>query len=112
MAELIDELKKQITFLEEKLSMYEDEQLEKQGYFAYKKYVRQQIEVLSTFKLKDEIIKNPKDDKYYDRVKAIGEGIQEMILGLKNLKSELKIGVNEDKNDSTPFIETVAETRK
>lgn len=97
--------------LENKLALYEDEQLERKGYFAYKKYVKQQIEVLADFKLKDEITKNPKDDKFYDRVKAIGEGLQEMILGLKNLKSELKISASEDADDK-PFIETVAQTRK
>jgi len=63
------------------------------------------------FRLKEEITKSPKDDKYYDRVKAVGEDLKEMILGLKNLKSELKIGDNET-DDDTPFIETIAETRR
>lgn len=96
--------------LESRLALYEDGRLENRGYIAYKKYVHQQIEVLADFKLKDEITKNPKDDKFYDRVKAIGEGLAEMILGLKNLKTELKISKDED--DDKPFIETVAQTRK
>lgn len=98
--------------LEQRLSIYENENLEKQGFFALKRYVTQQIKMLSEFELETEIKKTVKDDKYYDRVKAIGGDLKEMIVGLKNLKSELKISKQDEEDDNTPFIETIAQSRK
>lgn len=90
-------MKRQLEVALQKIDMYENEDLEKEGYYAYKGLVQQQIEVVKDFKLKDEITKNPKDDKYYDRVKAIGEGLKSMLTDLKVLKIDLKINPKEEK---------------
>lgn len=69
----------------------ETDDLEKEGYYALKAYVQQQIEIIREFKLKEEITKNPKEDKYYERVKAIGEELKKMINDLSALRLDLKI---------------------
>lgn len=93
-------LKRQIEVLNQKISVYEDEDLEKEGYYALKFWVRQQVNIVKDFKLDDEIKKNPKDDKFYDRVKALGEGLKGSITDLKILRSELRISQKEDFEDN------------
>jgi hypothetical protein len=94
-------LKQQLYVAMQKLSVYEDEGLEKDGYYAFKFWVRQQIDIVKNFKLKDEITKNPKEDKFYDRVKAIGEGLKDAITGLKALRTELRITQKDDADDES-----------
>lgn len=106
----IENLKKQVSVLEQKLALYEKDPV-KRGYFSLVNIVNQQINILNQFNLKDEIGSNPKEDKQYDRVKAIWEGLKEMIIDLRNLRIELKIS-EEDKEDETPFIESIAQQRK
>jgi hypothetical protein len=89
-SELRNEQQK-VKVLEQKLAIYENEDLEREGYFALKGYIKQQVDFIKEFKLKDEISKNPKDEKFYDRVKSIGEGLKGMLTDLNTLKSELKI---------------------
>lgn len=96
--------------LEEKVLYYESDHT-KRGYFSLSRIVGQQINLLNSFNLREEIIKNPKDDKYYDRVKTIWEGLKTMILDLKELKVQLKIG-DEQSEDDVNFIETIAQQRK
>jgi hypothetical protein len=91
-----DNLKREKEILIQKLDVYENENLEKEGYYVLKSWIKQQIDIIKDCKLKDEIGKNPKDDKYYDRVKALGEDLQKMITGLNALRTELKITVKDD----------------
>lgn len=104
----IDHLQKENDVLKQKLALYEDDDLEKEGYYALKGLVKQQVDIVKEFKLKEEISKNPKDDKFYDRVKAIGEGLKTMITDLKILKVELKISAEEDKKSYRVTPESVA----
>jgi len=92
-------LKRQLEVAMQKIAIYEDEDLDKEGYFALKAMVKQQVEIVRDFKLKDEIKKSPKDDKYYDRVQALSEGLKAMITNLRVLKSELKINPEEEKKE-------------
>jgi len=80
------------------MSMTEEERLKKEN-----AELKKELSML-----KDE---NLERHGYFALKKAVGEDLKEMILGLKNLKSELKIGDNET-DDDTPFIETIAETRR
>lgn len=89
-------LRQQLNVAMQKLAIYEDEDLEKDGYYAFKFWVRQQVDIVMDFKLKDEITKNPKDDKFYDRVKALGEGLNGAITNLKTLRTELRITQKDD----------------
>jgi hypothetical protein len=93
-------LKRQIEVLNQKLAVYEDEDLEREGYYALKFWVRQQVDIVKDFKLEEEIKKNPKDDKFYDRVKALGEGLKGSITDLKILRTELRITQKEDLEDT------------
>lgn len=107
----LEQEKKKVSELEHRLSLYENDSVFK-GYYALNKIVNQQIKRLNAFDLDTEISQNPKDDKVYDRTKAIWEGLKGMISDLNALKSELKISGNEDKDSKkVPFIETVATTR-
>lgn len=82
------------------------------GYYVQNKIANQQIDILEDFKLSEEIKKTTKDDKYYDRAKALWEGMPDTISGLNKLKAELKITGNEDKDKkNVPLIERLAQTR-
>lgn len=92
-------LKQQLKVVMDRLAVYEDEDLEKDGYYAFKLWVRQQVDIVKEFKLDEEIKKNPKDDKFYDRVKALGEGLKSSITDLKTLRTELRITYKEEKEE-------------
>lgn len=92
MAETIEELKK-------KLALYETDATKK-GFYALNRIVNLQVEQLNKFELDTEIGQNPKDDKKYDRVKALWEGLRSMISDLNALKIELKITGNEKEDTS------------
>jgi len=98
-------LRRQLDVALQKLGVYEDEDLERDGYYAFKFWVRQQIDVVKAFKLSEEITKNPKEDKFYDRVKALGEGLNSAITALKTLRTELRITQKEDKEDDIKLKE-------
>ena len=113
--ETIEELKRennnlsqQLKVAMQKLSVFESEDLEKEGYYALKGYLKQQIDIVKNFKISEEITKNPKDDKYYDRVKALGEGLKSMITDLNTLKIELKINPKEESKRQRTSPESVA----
>lgn len=91
-------LKRQLEVALQKIEVYESENLEKEGYYVFKGWVRQQIDIVKDFKLKDEITKNPKEDKYYDRVKDIGEKMNKTITDLNALRIELKINPKDDED--------------
>jgi hypothetical protein len=108
---LLAEERKKVAVLEQKMQRYEKDAVYR-GYYALNNIVNQQIDILNSFKLKDEIGSNPKEDKQYDRVKGIWEGLKGMIVDLNSLKTDLKISGDESKdNKDVPFIETVAEKR-
>lgn len=92
-------LKQQLKVVLDRLAVYEDEDLEREGYYAFKLWVRQQVDIVKDFKLDEEIKKNPKDDKFYDRVKALGEGLKSSLTDLKTLRTELRITYKEEKEE-------------
>jgi len=107
----IDELKKRIATLEKENDLYKKDATFR-GYYIQNKIVNQQIDILEKFDLCEEIKKTSKDDKYYDRTKALWEGMPDTIAGLNKLKVELKITGNEDKDrKNVPLVERLAETR-
>lgn len=120
MAETIEEykrenanLKRQLEVALQKLDTYENENLEKEGYYVFKGWVRQQINIVKDFNLKEEIGKNPKEDKFYDRVKDIGEKMNKTITDLNALRIELKINSKDDdyfKNKQRTSPESIAES--
>lgn len=104
-------LKSQVEKLEKENALYKKDATFR-GYYVQNKIVNQQIDILEEFNLDEEIKKNPKDDKFYDRAMKLSEGMPDTIIGLNKLKVELKITGNEDKDKkNVPLAERLAETR-
>ncbi len=109
--ELADE-KRKVAVLERQNALYTEDATIR-GYYIQNKIANQQINILDEFKFSDEIKKTAKDDKYYDRTKALWEGMPDMIAGLNKLKIELKItGNRENDMKKVPIAERLAETRQ
>lgn len=115
----IDDLKKQladekrkVAVLERQNALYTDDATIR-GYYVQNKILNKQVNILDEFKFSEEIKKTSKDDKYYDRAKALWEGMPDMIAGLNKLKIELKITGEKDKDEKkVPLAERLAETRQ
>lgn len=105
------ELQKKYDALEKKLTEAEKiiKDPSKRGYYALCKIAHQQIEYLEDFDLKKEIGANPKEDKVYDRVKGIWEGLKNMIMDCRSLKQELKITPDDDEKESKKISRTTPE---
>ena len=106
------ELEKKIRVLEQQLAEKEKiiKDPSKRGYFALCKVLYQQIEYLEDFDLRKEIGQNPKDDKVYDRVKGIWEGMKAMIMDCRSLKAELKVSNAEDELEMKKQMRTTPES--
>lgn len=97
--------------IKKKLILYEEDATYK-SFFAMNKILNQQIEELNLFKLSTEIRQNPKEDKFYDRMKDIWEDLPKMVEGLNKLKDELKIHeIEGGKPQKLSFIDTLADRR-
>ena len=112
MPDEIETLTKKVAALEQRLSLYENDAVYR-GYYALNKIVNQQVDILNSFNLQSEIGQNPKEDKKYDRVKSVWEGIKSMIVDLNALKLELRLTGDEDRDGKkVPFIERIATKRE
>jgi hypothetical protein len=111
MSDEVKDLKQKIWVLEQKIALYEKD-ASYRGYFALNKIVNQQVDILNDLNLSTEIKANPKEDKVYDRVKALWSDLKTLIKDLDELKTVLKIRDIEEKEDKrVPFIELVATKR-
>lgn len=106
------EMEKKVKVLEQQLSEKEKiiKDPSKRGYFALCKIMYQQIEYLEGFDLKKEIGANPKEDKVYDRVKGIWEGMKAMILDCRTLKQELGVSNEEEEKEVKRIYRITPET--
>lgn len=106
------ELEKKIKVLEQQLLEKERiiKDTSKRGYYAYNRILHQQIEHLESFNLQTQIKADPKEDKVYERTKAIWEGLKDMILGGRILKQELKISAEEDEKEMKKIYRTTPES--
>lgn len=98
----LKELQRKYNALEKKLTEAEKiiKDPSKRGYYALCKITYQQIEYLEGFNLKDQIAADPKNDKVYERVKGIWEGLKTMITDCRALRQELKINADDDEKES------------
>lgn len=111
MADELKEAQKRVEILEQRLQLYENDAVYR-GYYVLNKVINEQIDILKSLNLESEIKKDPKEDKKYDRVKGIWEGLKGMLTDLNTLKSELKITGDEDKDKKkVPFLDTLATKR-
>lgn len=95
MADEIKELKQKVAALEQKLALYENDP-EKNGYYAFKRILNQQVDYLKGFTIKDKISGKASEDATYARSKDMWESLPKMISDCANLKRELKISPEED----------------
>lgn len=108
----IKELQKKYNALEKKLTEAEKviKDPSKRGYYALNKILDQQIEYLENFSLKAQIEADPKQDKIYERVTKIWEGLKNMIMDCRSLKQELKITPDDDEKESKKISRTTPES--
>jgi len=90
MVEDIEKLKKELEYYKKKFSTSEHD-LALDGYLAYVALVRQQVEFLKDFKVKEHIEGKKADTVLYDRATDMGEKLPKMISSMNNLKMELNI---------------------
>jgi len=94
MVEDIEQLKAELEYYKKKLSIGEHD-LSLSGYISYVGLVKQQVDFIKDFKIRDNIDGKKSETALYDRAMSIGEGLPKMILAMQNLKMELKIEYNE-----------------
>jgi hypothetical protein len=86
----IEKLNKQLDFYKEKFSVAEND-VALDGYLAYVALVRQQVEFIKDFRVKEHIDGKKTETVLYDRATAMGESLPKMISLMNNLKMELNI---------------------
>lgn len=103
----VDDLKKQVSVLEQRLRLYELPSPER-AFYVGQKILNQQNDFLLKFDLAKEIAVNPKDDKIYDRAIDIFEKLTANATKLNNLYSELGLSGDEKKDTTkkTSFLDS------
>lgn len=74
-----------------KIFSLKDSDLAVSGYIAYVNFVRQQVDYIKEFKVKDNIEGKKTETVVYDRAMSMGESLPDMISKMNRLKTELKI---------------------
>lgn len=97
----IEQIKKELEFYKKKFSVAEHD-LAVDGYLVYAALVRQQVEYLKDFKIKDNIDGKKAETVLYDRAIALGESLPKMITSMNNLKMELKIEFDDNEGKERP----------
>ncbi len=95
----IESLKKELEHYKKKFSVAEYD-LAIEGYLSYVALVKQQVEFIKDFKIKETIDGKKTETVLYDRAISMGEGLPDMISKMNRLKVELKIEF--DENEGKP----------
>jgi len=90
MAETVDSLKKELEHYKKKLSLAEHD-VAIGGYMAYVNLVRQQVDFIKDFQVKEHIDGKKSETVLYERAISMGESLPKMITSMNNLKLELEI---------------------
>jgi len=99
MDESVESLKKKLAYYERKLSLGEQD-VAVEGYAAYVNIVRQQVEYIKDFRIKENIEGKKSESAMYDRSESIWKNLPSMISSMNSLKLELKIEY--DESDGKP----------
>jgi hypothetical protein len=97
----IEGFRKKIFELEEKLTFFEKD-ASKRGYFALVRIVNQQIDYLNSFVIKSNVGGKASEDATFARTKDMWENLPKMISALSDLKSQLRI-TSDDEKENDPF---------
>lgn len=90
----IESLKTELAFYKEKFSVGESD-LALKGYLAFVQFVKQQVEFIADFKIKENIEGKKTETAMYDRAVSMGEGLPKIISSMNTLKLELNIQFDE-----------------
>lgn len=94
MAKTVEELEKELAFYKQKFSVAEHN-VALDGYLAYVKLVKQQVDFLKDFSIKSHIEGKKTETVLYDRAMDMGESLPQMISSMEKLKIELNIEYDE-----------------
>lgn len=89
------ELEKELEHYKKVFSLKEQD-LAISGYIAYVNFVRQQVDYIKEFKVKENIEGKKAETVVYDRAISMGESLPDMISKMNRLKIELKIDFDVD----------------
>jgi len=101
----VEKLKKELEFYKKKLSLAEHD-VALDGYAAYVNIVRQQVDYIKEFNIKNNIDGKKSESAMYDRTEAIWKNLPDMISKMNSLKDELKIEF--DDKEGQPKIKAVS----
>lgn len=91
----IESLKRQLEFYKNKFSLAEKD-VAIDGYLAYVNIVRQQVDYIKEFKIKENIDGKKSESAMYDRTESIWKSLPGMISSMNALKIELNIQFDEN----------------
>lgn len=94
--EEVEALKKELEHYKTKFSIGQQD-VAVNGYLAYVNIVRQQVEYIKEFKIKENIEGKKSESAMYDRTESIWKNLPDMITSMNNLKLEL--GIEYDENE-------------
>lgn len=97
----LDKIQKELDYYKKKFSVAEHD-LAIDGYLSYVALVRQQVDFIKDFKIKENIDGKKTETVLYDRAMSMGEGLPDMISKMNKLKFELNIPF--DENDGKPKL--------
>lgn len=111
MSETIEDYKKKVAVLEQKLAKYENHGGVRL-YYSLNRKLNEIADVLNSVTIKEELNADGKD-KTFERLRALWTDAEKIVTATQSIASMLKLTFDEDKdlNKKIPFIETVAETR-
>ncbi len=96
MTDTVEALQKELEYYQKKFSLGEHD-VAINGYLSYVNLVRQQVDFIKDFKIKDHIEGKKTETVLYDRAIAMGESLPKMISSMNSLKIEL--GIEFDENE-------------
>lgn len=96
-----EKLKKELDYYKKKFSVAEFD-LAIDGYLSYVALVKQQVDFIKDFNIKNNIEGKKTETVLYDRAMAMGESLPDMITKMNKLKVELNIPF--DENEGKPKI--------
>ena len=109
--ESIEDYKKKVAVLEQRLSKYENHGGVRL-YYSLNRKLNEIADVLNSVNIKDELSADGKD-KTFERLRALWTDAEKIVTATQSIATMLNLTNDEDKdnNKKIPFIETVAETR-
>lgn len=90
MSEELESLRKELEYYKKKFSLSEHD-VAVDGFLAYVKIVKQQVDHVKEFNIKSHIDGKKSENAMYERTEAIWKNLPDMISSMNRLKKELNI---------------------